>query len=137
MGTASLLLAFALGATSASAQAAKESKGQKIFMKSHCISCHSVKAVGIEKKTVEGDEAAAEVAKSAHKPPDLSDIGLQHDQAWFAKWLTKKENVDGRMHKIKFRGTDAELKTLTTWIASLKMDESGKPKAAEPKPAEK
>ena len=128
-----MLLAFAFCAASASAQAAKESKGQKLFLKYRCTGCHSIKAVGIEKKTEEGDEAAAEVAKSAHKPPDLSDIGLQHDAAWFAKWLTKKENVDGRMHKIKFRGTDPELKTLTTWIASLKMDENGKPKAAEPK----
>jgi cytochrome c2 len=136
-GPAFLLLALAVCATSASAEAGKDSKGQKIFVKYRCTGCHSIKGLGIEKKTAEGDEAAAEVAKSAHKPPDLSGIGLQHDAAWFAKWLQKKETVDGRMHKIKFRGPESELKTLTTWIASLKMDESGKPKAAETeKPAE-
>jgi len=131
-GTASLFLALALGATSAWAEAAKESKGQKLFLKNRCTSCHSIKGLGIEKRAVE-DEEAAEVAKSEHKPPDLSGIGLEHDAAWFTKWLLKKETVDGRYHKKKFRGTEAELKTLTQWLASLRMDESGKPKSAEPK----
>ena len=128
MRSAWVLLALAVCASPCLAQAGKDSKGAKLFVKSRCTSCHSVKGVGIEKKTVEGDEAAAEVAKSAHKPPDLSGIGLEHDAAWFAKWLQKKESVEGRTHKIKFRGTEAELKTLSTWVASLKTDESGKPK---------
>jgi len=136
IGLALMLLALALYALPSWALAGKDSKGGKLFVKYRCTGCHSIQGQGIEKKTVEGDEAAAEVAKSAHKPPDLSGIGLEHDAAWFAKWLQKKETVEGRSHKIKFRGTEAELKTLTQWVASLKTDTSGKPKTVEPKAAE-
>ena len=45
-----------------------------------------------------------------------------------ATWLMKQEMIDGKYHKKKFRGTDAELKVLTTWLATLKTDEAGKPK---------
>ncbi len=112
------------------AEAAEASKGEKLFVKHRCTSCHSVKAVGIEKKAGDAEEGAAEAAKAKRKPPDLSGVGLDHDAAWFSKWLQKKETVEGRTHMKKFRGTDAELKTLTQWIASLNMDETGKPKKA-------
>ena len=133
---ASLLLVAAFCATSASAEPAKESKGAKLFVKYRCTTCHSVKSEGIEKKATEGDATAAEVAKSAHKPPDLSGIGKTHEAAWFAMWLQKKETVDGRYHKIKFRGTDAELKTRTEWVESLKTGGPEKAAKEEAKPAE-
>ncbi len=131
------VVAISLCATVPSARAAEMSKGAKMFVKNRCTTCHSVKAVGIEKKAGEAEEGAAEAAKAKRKPPDLSGIGLDHDAAWFSKWLQKKETVEGRTHMKKFRGPDAELKTITTWLASLKMDESGKPKAAAETPAEK
>ena len=125
-----MLAGFSLSAAVAWAEGGKVGKGQAIFLKYRCKSCHSIKAVGIEKKAEEGDEEAAEVAKSKDKPPDLSGIGFDHNADWFAKWLLKKEMKDGKTHKKKFRGTETELKTLTEWIATLKMDESGKPKKA-------
>lgn len=126
-----VLAALALCATSAwAAQDGKASKGAKIFLKYRCTSCHSIKAIGIEKKAAEGDEEATEVAAAKRKPPDLSGIGLEHDADWFAKWLLKKEMVEGRTHLKKFRGPETELKTITQWLASLKMDETGKPKKA-------
>ena len=121
---------LALLATVAWAGDGTVSKGQSIFLKYRCKSCHSIKGVGIEKKAEEGDQEAADVAASKDKPPDLSGIGLDHDAEWFDKWLLKLEKKDGKFHKKKFRGTEAELKNLTRWIASLKMDESGKPKKA-------
>lgn len=127
---ATMLAGFSLCATAAWADGAKVAKGQTIFLKYRCKSCHSIKALGIEKKAEEGDEDAAEAAKSKDKPPDLSGVGTEHNVAWFAKWLLKKETKDGKTHKKKFRGTETELKTLTEWIGTLKMDETGKPKKA-------
>lgn len=122
------LAGFALCATTASAEDPKGSKGQAIFLKYRCKSCHSIKALGIEKKTEAAGEEAGQTATLKRKPPDLSGIGTQHDAAWFAKWLQKKETVEGRKHIKMFRGSEAELKELTGWLASLKMDETGKPK---------
>ncbi len=122
------VVAIGLCAAVPSARAAEPSKGAKLFVKYRCTSCHSVKAVGIEKKAGEAEEGAAEAAKAKRKPPDLSGIGLDHDAAWFSKWLQKKETVEGRKHIKMFRGSEAELKELTGWLASLKMDETGKPK---------
>ncbi len=127
---ATILAGFSLCATVVWAEGGKVAKGQTIFVKNRCTSCHSIKAVGVEKKVIDGDEEAADVAKSKTKPPDLSGIGLDHNATWFAGWLLKKELKDGKKHKKMFRGTEAELKTLTEWIASLKMDETGKPKKA-------
>ena len=130
-----IVAGFSLCAAAVRAEGGKVAKGQSIFLKYRCKSCHSIKAVGIEKKAEAGDEDAAEVATSKDKPPDLSGIGTEHDAAWFTKWLLKKELKDGKTHKKKFRGTETELKTLTEWIATLKMDETGKPrKAAEKAP---
>lgn len=132
-----IVVGVGLCAAAPSARAAEQSKGAKLFLKYRCTSCHSIKALGIEKKADEGGEEAAEAAKAKRKPPDLSGIGLEHDATWFSKWLTKKEMVEGKTHMKKFRGPDSELKTITEWLGSLKMDESGKPKTAAEKPAEK
>ncbi len=51
------VVAIGLCATVPSARAAEMSKGAKMFVKNRCTTCHSVKAVGIEKK-------AGEAAKS-------------------------------------------------------------------------
>ncbi len=131
------VVALGLCATVPLARAAEASKGAKLFVKNRCTTCHSVKAVGIEKKAGEAGDAAADAAKAKRKPPDLSGIGLEHDAAWFSKWLQKKETVEGKTHMKKFLGPASDLKTVTEWLASLKMDESGKPKAAAEKPAEK
>ena len=129
--TTTIFAGLALCAAAIWAQDGKVAKGQTIFLKYRCKSCHSIKALGIEKKTEEGDQEAAEVAESKDKPPDLSGIGVEHNADWFGKWLLKKQMKDGKTHKKKFRGTETELKTLTEWIATLKMDETGKPKKAQ------
>jgi cbb3-type cytochrome oxidase cytochrome c subunit len=128
------VVALGLGATISPARAAEPSKGAKLFVKNRCTTCHSVKAVGIEKKAAEAGDAATDVAKAKRKPPDLSGIGLQHDAAWFSRWLQKKETVEGKTHMKKFLGPAADLKTVTEWLASLKMNEDGTPKTAAEKP---
>jgi len=122
----------ALIATAAWAEEAKGGKGKEIFTQYRCMACHSVKAQAIEKKAVvEEEEApAAGAAAAKKKPPDLSGVGVERDAAWMTKWLLKQEKIDGLFHKKKFRGTDAELKSLTDWLATLKTDEKGNPKKA-------
>jgi cytochrome c2 len=131
------VVALGLCATVPSARAAEASKGAKLFVKNRCTTCHSVKAVGIEKKAAETGDAASDAAKAKRKPPDLSGIGLEHDAAWFSRWLQKKETIEGKTHMKKFLGPAGDLKTVTEWLASLKMNEDGTPKTAAEKPADK
>ena len=98
-------LLLSLGASSALA----EDAGQKLFDDNGCNKCHSVSSKGIK----------------ATKPPkegevDLSGVGLEHDAKWISGYLLKKEEKDGKKHKKKFTGEDAELEALSKWLASLK-----------------
>ncbi|MGE5179597.1 MAG: c-type cytochrome [Bacteroidota bacterium] len=91
-------------------------KGKEAFTKYKCNSCHSVDAAGIKRLKPVSKTAA-------HKPPDLSSIGTQHDQAWFEKWVDKMEKVDGRVHPAsKFKGTKEEKEQVAAWLATLKTE---------------
>ena len=109
--------------------------GQKLFLNNHCTSCHSIKAIKIEKKVDPAEEAAAKEAASKEpgtkkEPPDLSGVGLKHKSDWIQGWLLKKELIDWKPHKKKFRGTPDELKTLATWLETLKTKPVEEAKAA-------
>ena len=98
---------------------------QKLFLNNHCTSCHSIKAVKVEKKVdpaeeVEVKESAVKEPGAKKQPPDLSGVGLKHKSDWIQGWLLKKELIDGKPHKKKFRGTSDELKTLAAWLETLK-----------------
>jgi len=120
-----LLMGVVLSAAGAeSAGAADGAAGQKLFVKYRCQSCHSLKALKLEKKKVEGEdeEAAAAPATGAKKkePPDLSGVGLERKPEWIEGWLLKKEMIDGKKHRKKFLGTPAESKALAVWLATMK-----------------
>jgi mono/diheme cytochrome c family protein len=95
---------------------AKPKDGKTIFTENHCASCHSIQAIGIEKKK---PAAGVEEEKTDKKPPDLSDVGSKQKVAWMALFLTKKTKLDDELHPKRFKGTDAELTTLTTWLGTL------------------
>ena len=120
-----LVLALTLGTTASGtwswAAEAKTPPGQQIFTKHKCNSCHSIQAVGVEKKVVEGEEE--ETTKK--KPPDLSGVGLKHKPDWIQGWLLKKETMEGEHHIKKFRGTEKELATLAAWLGTLKTKKAG------------
>jgi mono/diheme cytochrome c family protein len=97
--------------------------GKKIFQQYKCHSCHSIQAQGIEKKKIAGEEATG-----TSKPQDLSNVGKKHDAAWISKFLLKQETLEGKRHRKKFRGSESELKVLSTWLESLKRSEGGKKK---------
>ncbi|MGE5458523.1 MAG: c-type cytochrome [Methanococcaceae archaeon] len=85
----------------------KTSDGKKIFEANKCNMCHSIKAEKIE-------------ATSKSKAPDLSAVGSDQKPEWIQKFLKKDEQLNGKKHPFMFKGTDAELKTLATWLAGHK-----------------
>lgn len=103
------------------AVAAEEPAGQKIYIKQKCSQCHPIEALKIAK--VESDEEEAEEADEEKvDPPDLSGVGKERTAEWIVKWEKKEEQIKGRKHKKKYKGTDEELKTLAEWLATLKFD---------------
>lgn len=100
----------------AGGEAAKAPNGKPVFSKFKCNSCHTIESQAIVKKAdpTEKDE------ETGRKPPDLSGVGVKRSAAWIEGYLLKKEMIETRKHMKKFRGTDAELKTLAGWLESLK-----------------
>ncbi|MGE5176122.1 MAG: c-type cytochrome [Hyphomicrobiales bacterium] len=131
-----LISAMALGAflfaAFAGAEEAKTPKGQEIFLKYRCNSCHTIASAKIEKRKVEGEEeeASAEPAGAKKKqPPDLSDVGLKQKPDWFKGWILRTTLLDGKKHMKRWRGTDEELADLTGWLATLKTETKAESKA--------
>ena len=142
LATAAAALAFPLAVTVAEEGAetdagAKVPEGQKIFVDSGCTSCHSMKGQGIERKKTTASSAptdssaptaspapTATPATTASQPPDLSAVGIEHDQAWIFKFLQKTETLHGKKHMKSWKGTPEELSTLTRWLAEQKNAEA-------------
>jgi cytochrome c len=148
LATAAVALAVPLAATVAeeAAKADAEAKipaGQKLFLDNGCNSCHSMKGQGIEKKkSATATEATASTpAASPSKIPDLSAVGLEHDQAWMTKFLLKTEVLHtpagDKKHMKMWKGTTEDLATLTAWLAEQKNAEAAGLKTAGDKAAEK
>jgi cbb3-type cytochrome oxidase cytochrome c subunit len=86
--------------------------GKSIFVDNKCTKCHSIESQGLQR--------AGDPPPGGKLPPDLSGVGLKHDTEWMTKWLHKEVEQNGKKHMKKFSGSDDELKTLTTWLATLK-----------------
>jgi mono/diheme cytochrome c family protein len=126
-----LACAWLVGAAVAQDNAATGAKdGKALFLDAKCNTCHTLKAAGIEKrKAAAADPAEAkEKEKSDKKPPDLSSVGLDRKADWMGKYLMKLEAIRGDKHSRKFRGTDAELKTVTAWLETQKAPKAPKAK---------
>jgi mono/diheme cytochrome c family protein len=80
------------------------------FGSSKCVKCHSIDSQGVAAQPKEGDE------DEVH---DLSKVGAGRTVEWIQKFLRKQEAIEGKKHEQKFRGSDADLETLATWLASL------------------
>jgi mono/diheme cytochrome c family protein len=110
--------------------------GQKVFLDAKCNSCHTLKAAKIEKRkaatTEEGEETSATSTTTKKQPPDLSGAGIKRDAAWIEGWLLRKELVDGKKHKKKFTGTPEEAKTVSAWLATMKVKADEVEKKAAP-----
>jgi cbb3-type cytochrome oxidase cytochrome c subunit len=135
--TAAVALAVPLAATVAEEAAKADTKakipaGQKLFLDNGCNSCHTMKGQGIEKKkSATATEATASTPAAApSKVPDLSAVGLERDQAWMTKFLLKTETLHDKKHMKTWKGTEADLATLTAWLAEQKNAEAAGLKAA-------
>jgi mono/diheme cytochrome c family protein len=85
--------------------------GKEIFEDSKCTKCHTIESQGLER---------AGAKPPGKLPPDLSGVGLKHSTEWMQQWLLKEVEQNGKKHLKKFTGSEAELKTLTTWLSTLR-----------------
>jgi len=99
---------FLLIFLAAAAHAQNEPAGQKLFMDNKCNMCHSVTSAKIDKKM------------ATSKGADLSNVGATHDAAWLTKWLNKEVDLEGKKHSATAKLSEADMKTLTDWLATLK-----------------
>lgn len=118
--SATLIVFVAIGAAAAAAFAEQAAAppardGKAIFLENKCNNCHTVAALKIEKKGTEEEASEGKV-----KPPDLSSVGLERKADWMGRFLMKKETIDGEKHKKLWKGSEADLKTLTAWLETQK-----------------
>lgn len=114
--------ALVVGATAAPGHTAATGApdGKTLFLENKCNTCHTIKAAGVEKKKAAAADPAEAKEKSDKKAPDLSSVGLERKADWMGKYLMKLEAIKGDKHGRKFRGTEAELKTVTAWLETQK-----------------
>jgi len=99
-----------LGMTVAGPGAALAADAKALFESSKCVRCHSIESQGVAAKPKEGEEEEIK---------DLSKVGAERSAEWIQKYLRKEEAIEGKKHKLKFRGSDEDIQTLATWLASL------------------
>ena len=79
-------------------------------IKDKCVKCHFVTTYKIET-----------TKKDPSKATDLANSGNAFASAdEMAAFLRKETEKDGEKHKTKFKGDDAEMEKLVTWLMSLK-----------------
>ena len=119
MGTAAMAGLIVFGTFSAGVSLAQDNSvvASAIFKEHECQGCHSIQVAKIELDI--GDLEPDEIDEDA---PDLSGAGLNHEQDWIKLYLKKKVKMNDEKHEKKFRGTDEEFETLTSWLSMLKTE---------------
>jgi hypothetical protein len=85
--------------------------GKQIFIDSKCNNCHTVSSVEITSKK---DDAT-----------DLSNASTIGEMPLIKSYLLKEAKINEQDHKIKFKGTEAELDALVNWLLTLKTESEG------------
>jgi len=83
--------------------------GKRIFTDSKCNNCHTVTSEGIASKKIDA--------------VDLSGAGASGSVQLFKSFLLKEAKINDKDHKVKFKGSDAELSTLAGWLTILKTEQ--------------
>ncbi|MDH3268760.1 MAG: c-type cytochrome [Ignavibacteria bacterium] len=86
----------------------KDLDGKQIFIESKCNNCHTVTSNEITSKK---DDAT-----------DLSNSGSVGDAEVIKTYLLKESQINDKNHKVKFKGSEAELNALSDWLVSLKIE---------------
>jgi cytochrome c2 len=119
------VMAISIAATGVSDEKDDEKEGVKLFKKYKCIECHTVAVAGIGEKVAPGkteSEEDNEEEGEAIESPDLSKVGDKYDAKWISGYLRKKNSIEGRKHKKRFKGKKEERQVLSLWLESLKSD---------------
>jgi CxxC motif-containing protein (DUF1111 family) len=85
--------------------------GKQIFIDSKCNNCHTVSSMEITSKK---DDAT-----------DLSNASTIGEMSLIKSYLLKEAKINEQDHKIKFKGTEAELDALVNWLLTLKTESEG------------
>ena len=80
--------------------------GQKIFSDAKCSACHTVESAGITSKKKDA--------------VDLSKTGDNYKTDFIIKYLNKEVKLNDKLHKTAFKGSAEDLKSLSSWLTSLK-----------------
>lgn len=88
------------------------SDGKAVFEAKKCVKCHTVASQNLETTS----------KKDPSEIKDLSNVGNEVDEATLKAYLVKEAELNGEMHKVKFRGEDADFDALVQWLLSLKSD---------------
>lgn len=127
---------FALATLAATGSVrAEDPAGLTLFKKNGCNECHVISSLGVEKeaKKKSAEPAATETeAKKKKEPPDLSGVGLTHEAKWISAYLNKEEAIDGEKHEKRFKGSEADRRTVAMWLATLKTEVKKAPADAKP-----
>jgi hypothetical protein len=114
-----------------------EPAGLVLFKKNGCNECHVISALGVEKdakkKADEPVAAESEGKKKKKDAPDLSGVGLEHEAKWISAYLNKEETKDGEKHEKRFKGSEADRRTVAMWLATLKTEVKKAPAGEEKK----
>jgi len=100
------LVALGLVLCTAGVRAADVPAGQQVFVDQKCGNCHAVSSAAIESKMKGG--------------ADLAGIGAKKDAAWLKSYISQQQDVDGKKHKVGFKGTPEQLDQLVAWLGTLK-----------------
>jgi len=82
--------------------------GKQIFIDSKCNNCHTV--------------TSNEITSNKDDAVDLSNAGSSGDAQLIQTYLLKEAKINDNEHKMKFKGSEAELNTLSDWLSSLKTE---------------
>lgn len=80
--------------------------GKQIFLDNKCNACHTVTSMEITSKKTDAI--------------DLSDAGSGVDANLLKTYLLKESKINDKEHKMKFKGSEAELDGLVNWLFTLK-----------------
>lgn len=80
--------------------------GKQIFIDAKCNNCHTV--------------VSMEITSKKSDATDLSNAASFGDAKFLKSYLLKEEKIDDQLHKVAFKGSEAELNALSEWLASLK-----------------
>jgi hypothetical protein len=85
--------------------------GKQIFINNKCNNCHTVTTMEITSKK---DDAT-----------DLSNASKVGDANLIKSYLLKEVKINDQEHKLKFKGSEAELNALVNWLLTLKTESEG------------